>query len=262
MPEWLLKNENYIPAADRDTFINKSILSFMKVISLIKAQDGSSPDKFGVNAFFRVLFTLMLAVFISLSRTSEFIYIVFAYLLLLLCAMSGKDIIKILSVSITAMVFAVVILLPTAFSGNNYSIIIIPAKVFCTITAIGILSRSTRWDQIIGALKRFHLHDLVIFILDITLKYIVMLGEFAVEMLYALKLRSVGKNKSKYTSMSGVAGTMFLVSREMSEEMYSAMECRGFDGEYRIYQKFTFKLVDAVYLLINAGIITIFIYLY
>jgi cobalt/nickel transport system permease protein len=48
-----------------------------------------------------------------------------------------------------------------------------------------------------------------------------------------LKLRSVGRNKEKYTSVSGVAGTMFIKSKEMSEEMYEAMECRGFTGEYK-----------------------------
>jgi len=87
-----------------------------------------------------------------------------------------------------------------------------------------------------------------------------MLGEFSLEMLYALKLRSVGKNRKKYTSLGGVGGTLFIKSREMSEEMYSAMECRGFTGEYHIYDKFKFRLADLIYVLINAGIVYTFIY--
>ena len=50
-----------------------------------------------------------------------------------------------------------------------------------------------------------------------------MLGEFTLEMLYALKLRSVGKNRNKYGSLGGIAGTLFVKSREMSEEMSGAM---------------------------------------
>jgi len=73
-----------------------------------------------------------------------------------------------------------------------------------------------------------------ILVLDITLKYITLLGDFALSMLYALRLRSVGKNDGKTASLSAVAGTMFLKSKEMAEEMYAAMECRGFTGTYRV----------------------------
>ena len=46
-----------------------------------------------------------------------------------------------------------------------------------------------------------------IFVFDITIKYIVIFGEFSLNMLYALKLRSVGKSKNKSTSLSGIIGT-------------------------------------------------------
>ena len=51
-------------------------------------------------------------------------------------------------------------------------------------------------------------------------------------MLTALKLRSIGHNPHKGRALSGVLGVMFLRSREMSEEMYQAMVCRGYTGEY------------------------------
>jgi cobalt/nickel transport system permease protein len=261
MPEWLQKSENYTPTPDKDTFVNKSILSFLGLIARIKAQD-SRPDKFRVNAFFRVLFTLMLVILISLSRNFAFLYVILAYLLLFLCSLPGRDIIKILRVSLIMTAFSVVLLIPSVFFGNYYSIVSIPAKLFVTLLSVNILSHSTRFDHITLALKRFHIPDIFIFVLDSTLRYIVMLGEFSVEMLYALNLRSVGKNSGKYGALSGIAGTMFLKSREMSEEMYAAMECRGFTGEYRVYQKFTFQPADAAYLLINAGIVALFIYLY
>ena len=261
MPEWLKKNEGYEPIESRDAFINKSILSFMGLIARIKAQEGRK-DRFRVNAFFRLLFTLMLVAFISVSRTFSFIYVMATWLLLVLCFMPGRDIAKILRNCLIAALFTGIILIPAAFYGNTYSVTMIPAKVFLSVMAVNILSYSTRWDMITAALKRFRAPDIMIFILDITLKYIVMLGEFSVEALHALRLRSVGKAGGKYSALSGVAGTLFLKSREMSEEMYSAMECRGFNGEYRAYRKFTFGVADAVYIIINAGIIYAFICLY
>ncbi len=262
MPDWLLKNENYTPLQDKDTFLDKSILSMLSVISLVRAQDSEMKDIFKADAFFRLLFTLALVVMVSVSRGTAFVYVALAYQLLILCVVPARDIIKVLRVSLIAALFSVIIMLPAVFYGAGLGVMLLPLKVLVTVMALSLLSRMTRWDLIIGALKRFFVPDLFIFVLDITLKYIVMLGEFSVEMLGALRLRSVGKNKSKYSSLSGVAGTMFLKSREMSEEMYLAMESRGFTGEYRAFTKFRFGLPELIYTAINAVLIYIFIYLY
>jgi ABC-type cobalt transport system, permease component CbiQ and related transporters len=262
MPEWLIENENYTPNADKDTFINKSILSLLKVVSSVRAQGIKSGDRFGVDAFFRVLFTLALVIMVSMSHTTGFVYIALAYILVLLCLLPSQDIIKTLRISLVAALFTLVIMLPAYIYGSGARVLLLPLKVLVTVMAVSILSRTTRWDLIIGALKRFYVPDLIVFVLDITLKYIVMLGEFCVEMLCSLRLRSVGKNKSKYTAISGVAGTMFLKSREMAEDMYLAMECRGFTGGYRAVSKFSFKIYDLAYIIINAVLIYLFIYLY
>lgn len=260
MPDWLLTNEKYTPVSDRDTFINKSILSFLKLISKIHAQSGIERDKLFVSPFFKLLFTLLFVVLVSSSRSFFFIYMMLTYILLVLCLLPGKDIRKVLRGSIFAALLTVLVLLPTLLSANRYSITMIPLKVFVSVTAVNILSFSTRWDRLIGAIKRFHFPDLFIFVFDITIKYILMLGEFSLEMLYALKLRSVGKNRNKYASLGGVAGTLFIKSREMSEDMYAAMECRGFTGEYHVREKFKVTVSDIVYMLINAGIVYAFIY--
>lgn len=260
MPDWLLTSENYTPAGDRDTFINKSIMSFLKLLSKIRAQGGVAGDKLFVSPVFKLIFTLLYIVLLSVSQSFTYLYIMLTYILLVLCVMTGSDIIKILRGSLIAALFTFLILLPSAFAGNTYSIVMITVKVFASITAVNILSFSTRWDRIIGALKRFHFPDMFIFVFDITIKYIYMLGEFTLEMLYALKLRSVGKNKNKYASLGGIAGTLFIKSRVMSEDMYSAMECRGFTGEYRSYDRLKITPADVIYILINVGIVYTFIY--
>jgi len=260
MPEWLLKCEKYDPPADKDGFLSKSILSFLKLISRIHAQGRMEGDKLFVSPFFKLLFTLLYIVLISSSQHFTYVYIMLTYIMLVLCLLPGKEILKVLRWSLAAALITFIILLPSAFSGNRYSITMIPVKVFASVTAVNILSASTRWDRVIGALKRFFFPDIFIFIIDITLKYILMLGEFTLEMLYALKLRSVGKNRNKYGSLGGIAGTLFVKSREMSEEMSGAMECRGFTGEYRYYDKFRISLADAAYMLLNAGMVYVFIY--
>lgn len=261
MTDWLLKDENYIPPKDKDAFIDKSILSLLNVLSRIKTQNVSNKDLFRINALFKVAFTFVLVLLLSVSKNYTFVVVITVYLLAVLSMMRGEDIIRILKISLVMTVFTFIILLPAAWAGNWYSSVMIPSKVFATVTAVNILSHSTKWNAITNALKRFFIPDIFILVLDITIKYIVMLGDFSLNMLYSLKLRSVGKNKSKYSSLSGIAGILFIKSREMAEEMYSAMECRGFTGEYRVHSRFEFSFADLIYILLNGGIIFVFAYL-
>ena len=108
----------------------------------------------------------------------------------------------------------------------------ITARVYVSVTLVGILSAGTSWNKLTGSLRTFHVPPLFIFTLDITLKYISILGEICVDILRAVSLRSVGKNPDKAKSFSGVLGITFLKSSEMAEEMYASMCCRGFTGEY------------------------------
>lgn len=261
MPEWLLKDENYIPLSDKDTFINKSILSLISILSRIKAQGNGQPTKFSLNATIKVALTFLMIVLVSLSKSFSFIFMINVSLLVVLSLMQTQKMIKILKASMLITLFSLVILLPAILLGNWYSVMMIPLKTFATITAVGILSRTTSWNAITGALKHFFLPDMIIFVLDITIKYIVMLGEFSLGMLYSLKLRSVGRNKSKYTSLSGIAGTMFIKSKEMSEEMVAAMECRGFTGKYYVNSRFRCTLPDYFYIAVHIGMVVIFAYL-
>jgi cobalt/nickel transport system permease protein len=260
MPEWLSKSDKYIPQSDKDTFVNKSILSLLKIISRIKAQDTGKTTKHKVNVTLKVAFTFIHLVLLSISRSFIFVTIIIVYLLLILSIMEADKIVKILKISLSMALFTFVVMLPAAYWGNSYSCIMITSKTFATITEVGILTHSTKWSSITSALKRFFVPDIFILVLDITIKYIVMLGEFTLTMLYALKLRSIGKNRSKNASLSGVAGTMFIKSKEMAEDMYHAMECRGFTGEYHIYSKSKFTIMDFVFIIINVGVISVFLY--
>jgi cobalt/nickel transport system permease protein len=260
MPEWLLEHENYIPSADKDTFVNKSILSVFKVLSRIKNKDSSGETGFQMNVPLQVFGTFVLILLVSLTRSFVFVIIINVWLLVILSMTDTTRMVVILKLSMGVAFFTAIVMLPAFVSGNTYSSIMITTKVFATITAMGLLSHSTKWSALTQALKRFYIPDIFIFILDITIKYIYMLGEFSLNMFYALKLRSVGKNRSKYSSMAGIAGTVFLQSKEMAEDMYHAMECRGFTGEYHIKDKSKFKWLDYLYIGIITGFFILFIY--
>jgi cobalt/nickel transport system permease protein len=98
---------------------------------------------------------------------------------------------------------------------------------------VNIFNHTTQWNHITGALKKLHIPSVFIFTLDITLKFIALLGTFTGELLTSLRIRSVGRNDKRYNSVGGVMGVTFIRGVEMSGEMYEAMRCRGFTDDYK-----------------------------
>ena len=149
-----------------------------------------------------------------------------------MCLLGTSWLIRTFSTALFAAALSALILLPSVFMGSPRSMMTVSIKVFTSVGLIGLLAATTEWNKITASLAKFHVPGVFIFTLDITLKYIVLLGNISAELLNALTLRSVGKNRKKSESVSGVLGVTYLKSREMADEMYQAMVCRGFDGEY------------------------------
>jgi cobalt/nickel transport system permease protein len=261
LPQWLEAEQKYNPIADKDAFLDKSILSMIGVVSRIRAQSARGEGVFRPHALFRLVAVLLLIVLLALSRSFSFVAVAVVALLCRVSLLPARDIARILRKSLVAALFAALILLPAALLGSPYSLWMITPKVFACVTAASLLSLLTRWEELTSALKFLFVPDLFIFVLDIAVKYILLLGEFALNMLHALKLRSVGRNTSKRTRLAGVAGLMFIKSREMAAEMHQAMECRGFSGEYRRLERFRVNWSDVILLAAAAALVMLYIYL-
>lgn len=214
MPEWLLKSENYNPPVDKDSFLSKSILAFLKLISRIHAQSRIEEDK---------LLSPLLQAFIHVIVYCTRILLTALYICLYYVNLYDAG-----------------TLFP-AGKGYHQGTALEPCRGTDYIhhsPALGAFWQSVQYNNdtgeglclshsgeyIVGihALgphhrrsQAFFFPDIFIFIIDITLKYILMLGEFTLEMLYALKLRSVGKNRKKYGSLGGIAGTLLSSQRDV-----------------------------------------------
>ncbi|HWQ10827.1 MAG TPA: energy-coupling factor transporter transmembrane component T [Holophaga sp.] len=232
VPEWLLQDARYEPRADRDAFLDRSILAFLAVLARSRARAGRG-EQARLDALVKVLCALVVVLLVSLARSTAFLALAGTGLLVVLALQSGRVIAAVLRTCLGGAAFTALVLLPSAFWGTGPAALIIAFKVVCSLAAVRLVSATTPWPEIPGAFKRLHVPDLFILVLDIALKYITRLGEFALSMLHALKLRSVGRNPGKTAALGGIVGTLFLKSKEMAEETYAAMECRGFTGDYR-----------------------------
>ena len=260
MPEWLLKKDNYTPLKDNTSFINKSILSLIHVLTRFRIQTDIASQKNLISPLMKLLWTLAFVIFLCLSKSFAFVLVANVIILVLLNFLKVSEIKYVLRTSLFVWAFTSVILLPSFFLGYGNNILVIILKVLATVSSVNIFACTTHWADLTSTLKMLHIPDMFIFVLDISIRYIMILGEFALNMIYATKLRSIGKVSKNGTSVFGTVGTMFLKSKKMSEEMYGAMECRGFTGEYKVYKKFRFKAPDYLCIVLIAVFILTYFY--
>ncbi len=254
VPEWMLQNEEYIATKDSDGFLTRSSLSVLSVLSRIR--ETSSKGLIWASPSVMLLTVLLLIVLMAVSKNMIFSYTVLAETLLASLLLCNKALARSIKTSLSAMFLSILILLPSALLGSPRTMLTVSLKVFTSVALLNLVSQVLPFNKITESLKA----DIFIFTLDITIKYIVMLGDVCINMLNALKLRSVGKNREKGKSLSGVLGVTFLKSREMADEMYGAMACRGFEGEYTRPRNRALSWKDATTALFLAAMIALFIY--
>lgn len=260
LPSWMNKMEQYDSDIDKDGFITKSMHAVLGVLAKLKWNTGKD-RRYSASPSLKLCYTFLFILLTACSKNYLFSLIMSTGVVLALAIYPAVLIKQILSGTAGAMLLSVLILLPAVFMGNPQILLTIVTKVFISVTLIGILSAGTSWNKLTAGLRAFHIPDLFIFTLDITLKYIAVLGEICMEILISLRLRSVGKNKKKAKAFSGILGISFLKSREMADEMYAAMCCRGFVGEYKGAQKYNFRKQDILYIFLMIGVAGLFIYL-
>ncbi|MDS0524846.1 energy-coupling factor transporter transmembrane protein EcfT [Clostridium sp. SHJSY1] len=261
IPDWLLEKDSYNPKEEKNSYLEKSIFSIIKTISMIRESKDKDKLIYRINPILKVINTILIIVFISLSRSFYFLSIVDIYVLMGLFCMEKKSRKRIFVSSLIFPFFTLIILVPAIIYGNVFNSLLIFQKILTSIVLINLLSHSTKWSDISKSLKFMFIPDMFIWIIDITIKYIVLLGEYSINLLYALKLRSIGKTTNKYNTITNIMGNLFIKSYKMSEEMYYAMECRGFAGEYNKKINFKLKKSDYTYLIINLSMIILFAYL-
>ena len=234
IPEWMKKTENYVPPKDGGTFYYKTLGSLGRIMSRLKAEGGKE-GRISMPAAPKLLLMLALIIVLSVSNDIIVIMAVTAVALMRLALMPASDIAGVVKLMAAAGILAIVIFTPAAVMNPagimNFLKVIV--KIVISVSLVGIFSRTTQWNHVTKALRTFRIPGTVIFIIDITFRYIVLMGNFLMSLLESLKLRSIGKNNKKYNSVGGVMGVTFLRGTEMNKEMYEAMTARGFTDDYR-----------------------------
>lgn len=249
LPDWMKEQTEFTPKKDRNGFLTKNLLSFLKLFRHFRMTKNETVST--LKAGLRLLLVLGIIILTALSQNLIFCGAVAAGFLLYLSFSKIQVLQQSLSTAIAASLFTALIMVPSFIIYKSNSIIFITLKVFLSTGILSLYANITPWNKITAALRFVKIPDFIIFLLDLTIHYILILGNIAFEMLMALKLRSVGKNTNKHNSFSGILGTVFLKSVEAAKESQQAIECRLFSGNYVTYKaKESIKDILPIFVLI------------
>jgi cobalt/nickel transport system permease protein len=204
--------------------------------------------------------TVLFVTLVSLSRTMLFLSLAGTVLLLLVSAQPPRAVGRIVSAALAASLFTGAIMIPAMVWGDAPGAARTMLKVAMSVAAVALLGASRDAPSLTRGLSGLGVPAIFALILDITLRSLAILGRTALAMLVALRLRSVGRNDGKAASLGGVAGTLFLKSRHLTEETHAAMECRGFTGGYRTATRRRLSSWNLVPLIADAGLIALFFF--
>lgn len=260
MPEWLVNDEDYSPPKGNIGFADSTKKSTIKLLSHLKnnsenykAKEASTP--------LRLFVVFLLILLTALSKNFSFVLFMICVLLVKIATIKSQKIREFIKVIIPVLLFSFIILLPSVFMGSPKTLLTVMGKIFVCTGLVLELNLTSPINEITNALKLFHLPDIFIFTLNITVKYIMQLGTVCDQMLDALKIRAIGKSKDKKGEMSGIMGTVFIKAKNSALDTSKAMECRGFDGKYPKQKLKKPKAIDFIYCALFIGIVCVFIYL-
>ena len=230
LPEWAKREEKYQAKADRDAFISRSFLHMLGVAGRLREMGARREPVLPSAA--AVLFLVFWLIMTALARTGTFLMMQAALVMALLAMRDGRQLRRIIAAALSAAAFSALLVLPAVWLWGSWRSLLLPAKAFLSFLSLGWLLAVYPVSALSRTLSFLRVPRLVIFLFDTTLRHLVILGEAAGELLSALELRSVGKNRAKGRSLTQTAGWLFLRSRFQGGALYEAMICRGFDGTY------------------------------
>ncbi len=125
-------------------------------------------------------------------------------------------------------------------------------RVTTAVSLVTLLILTTRWSDLLSAFRSLRVPKTFVLILNLTYRYIFLLVDVTLGMLYSKKSRAIAKESSikSWKLNSRIVAALFIKSYDMSEKVYLAMLSRGFKGEFPAMKRSEVKRRDYIFLTI------------
>ncbi|HHY27862.1 MAG TPA: cobalt ECF transporter T component CbiQ [Desulfitobacterium dehalogenans] len=137
-------------------------------------------------------------------------------------------------------------------------------RVLGSVSCLYFLSLSTPMVDLLSVLRRLRLPKLMVEMMGLIYRFIFVLLETAATMLIAQNSRLGYINlRSGYRSMGSMVSVLFIRAYKRSNELYTSLEARGYDGEIKVLEETYENNKNLVFLaaLINGVLIFLALFL-
>ncbi|NMN01073.1 Cobalt transport protein [Bifidobacterium sp. DSM 109958] len=239
LPAWLCTSERYVPLPDRSSFIGRNLGHVGALLAQVGAPVPVARNVVDralgcVSPALRLAGIVALVVAMNLTHAMAFTYLLFALTLVMLAARPARLIAAILRPTLAVCALSLAVALPSVLIGQAATPARLTLRAFVAVSLVVALARTVAWNRLIASLRAFGCPASAAYVCDVTIQFIDVLGRSMMSLLTALRLRSVGRDRTKLTSAGRLLGAVFLRAQSQARRMGQAMVCRGFDGTYPV----------------------------
>lgn len=136
-------------------------------------------------------------------------------------------------------------------------------RVGASVSIAVLLILTTRWTTLLKALRVLRVPQVFVLILGMTYRYIYVLLHAANNMFLARKSRVVGRMSGAEDRrwLAASVGALFAKSYALSDDVYLAMQSRGFRGEVQVMETLQWRAADGVWFAVFVAVAALAIWL-
>lgn len=135
---------------------------------------------------------------------------------------------------------------------------LIVCRVATSISLVMLLTLTTSWPRLSGALRSLFVPRLFVLVLGMAYRYVFVLADLVYEMATARLARTVAVKRSRREERaiaSFSVGALFGKAHSLSEEVHQAMLARGYRGETRALEPERIGVADGIALALSLALV-------
>ena len=242
LPQWL-QTDNHDPApVSKHNFVQANIKTVIRLLDYFTQINPKVSVK--TSSWIRMLLLIGYTYLILATTNVIYLWLIFLLLIIRLATFPGTIIVSIFKKLIKLLLISLILLLPSELLQNsNLGLFLI--RISLVMLNLSIFLMVTSWQQFIQALCQLHVPSIIVLTVDITIKYTYTLGNYLQEILYSIRLRTLGQ-RVNHQMMGVIIGQLYLSARKRMNELYQAMLLRGYHRTVPNKQRLVFNRYDLV----------------
>lgn len=140
-----------------------------------------------------------------------------------------------------------------SITGGVLSFVVLIGRTLLCVSAVLILVALTPFMALMDQLRRLHVPELFVMLLEMVYRYIGVLLEESTNMITAFRLRSNGGKWPDIHCFGAFVGQLFLKSVDRAERIYQAMQCRLYTMHNVYTNRPAWTCKDSIFIMIGCG---------